>query len=70
VTITFTVGTWIVPLIITILAFAAAFIRTWWVDRNETGYIAVAGVIAGMIWGPVAAVISLVSWLVWALWFK
>ena len=60
-TITITYGYWMIPLVITIFAFAA-HLRVCW--NEEPGY---GGAIVGMFTFMTATVVSLFAWLVWAI---
>lgn len=64
---TVTIGSWAVPLAITLAAFAIAI---WRINGEAAGsgmFAPMAGGIAAMVFLPVAAVVSFFSWLIWAL---
>lgn len=58
---TITVGAWIVPLLITIISIWIAFAET---DTRSGGYLAGIEI---LFYLPLAVIVSLVSWLIWAL---
>lgn len=57
------IGWWIIPLLITVSAFIAAIIPV----GNEGGYSGIGSGMVGCFFLALAAVVSLVAWLVWAL---
>lgn len=70
--ITVTLGTWVFPLLITI----ACIVIAWYKDSNNktgydpTGYGRIgSAAVSAVYWVP-AIVLSLVAWLLWALFFK
>lgn len=66
-TFTLTLGWWVLPLIVTIGAYVAAYFATPKVDHSGMfGNVAIAA-IAGVLYFAVATILSLLSWLIWAL---
>lgn len=68
--VTITLGTWVFPLAFTITSFVVA----WWKGVNRpTGYGGYARIgnalVDAFYWVP-AVVLSLVAWLIWAVFFK
>ena len=60
---TITVGTWVVPLIVTIFSLTVAVYSTPQ-GRGDYGYIG-AGLV-GVIYLAGAVILSLIAWLIWA----
>jgi hypothetical protein len=61
---TITVGIWILPLIVTIIAFLVAYYST---PESHGDYGGIGAGFVGVIYLAGAAVVSLLAWLLWAL---
>lgn len=64
--VTIPLGTWLLPLAITLASFGVAI----WRANNQSsdnGLFPLGGVLAAMIFLPFAAIASLMAWLIWAL---
>ena len=66
-TVSLSLGWWLVPVLVTILAFARAILL---IRRQTPGsdYGAVYNAVAAFIMLMIAAVISLAAWLGWLIW--
>lgn len=62
---TLTIGSWGIPAAITVLAFVAAVWRCN-AEQNTGGYFP-AGAMLALFLMPLAAIVSLIAWLAWAL---
>lgn len=62
---TITIGYWIIPLLITIISFILAL----WPQSNSGNDYGASGVIS-LLFLSGAVILSLVSWLIWALLIK
>lgn len=64
--VTLTLGWWLVPLLFTVVAFSlSAFVARD--DGHHGDYSAVAGALVSVVLFGAATIISLVAWLIWAL---
>lgn len=57
---TITIGAWIIPLVLTLLAMGAVFAK--WPDGGRYG----AGHLLGLYYLMIATILSLATWLIWA----
>lgn len=63
-TVSLTFGWWLAPLLVTVISFAWAYLRC--MVEGSGGFMP-AGVLLAMLLFPLAAVLSLIAWLIWAL---
>lgn len=64
---TIEVSWWVVPLIITIIAFVWARVKSPNVERGNTYFAGVGEMLIAMLYFGMAAIASLIAWLIWAL---
>jgi hypothetical protein len=65
-TITLTLGTWIVPLTITILTLISFIVYYWFEDNDYWGFFSFMAIVGGVV----ATIISWVVWLIMTLMAK
>lgn len=65
--ITLTFGWWLAPAVITAGAFGVAWARCMMADQHAGMFAPSAAAILAIFLFPLAAVVSLAAWLVWAL---
>jgi len=61
---TITIGTWIIPLVVTIISLGVASYST---PEGRGDYGSIGAGFVGVIYLAAALILSLVSWLIWAL---
>lgn len=61
---TITVGIWIVPAMVTIIAFVVASYST---PESQGDYGGIGAAFVGLVYLAGAAIVSLLAWLLWAL---
>lgn len=63
-TLTISFGAWLIPAVITLCAVLAAGVVEWSDSKTPGNYV--GALVSVLMWGAVA-IVSLFSWLVWAL---
>lgn len=70
VNVTITLGTWLFPFFFTLAALGYAWYKDSKTSPSYGGYAALGNSIVGLIYWVPAIILSLVAWLIWALFFK